>query len=46
MRDFNQIKTLENPQIIIAVASPDGVIEIHDFMEENELERKKHYFHF
>lgn len=46
MADFNWIKTLENPQIIIAVASPDGLVEIHNFLDKNEFKLKTHYFHF
>ncbi|MCR9285937.1 MAG: glycosyltransferase family 2 protein [Bacteroidetes bacterium] len=46
MTDFNCIKTLKNPQLIIAVASPDGLLEIHDFLNTNDLKLKQDYFHF
>ena len=40
------VKELENPQIIIAVAAPDGQVEILDFMQENNLKKGTNYFFF
>lgn len=44
MENFEKIKTLKNPQIIIAVASPDGQEEILAFLKSAEIEETDFYF--
>ncbi len=46
LKPTNFVKDLENPQIIIAVAAPDGQVEILEFMQENKLTKGKNYFFF
>ena len=46
VQDFEEIKKLKNPQIIITVAAPDDQIEIISFMMENDFKKMKDYFLF
>lgn len=46
MREVEILKQLKNPQVIVAVAAPDGQQEIKQFLEENKLLPKEHYFFF
>ncbi len=46
MQNFEIIKDLQSPQIIVGVASPSGVVEIKTFFENHNLQLKKHYFFF
>ena len=46
LKSTEAVKGLENPQIIIAVAAPDGQVEILDFMEKNDLKKGENYFFF
>jgi len=46
MKSTEAVKDLENPQIIIAVAAPEGQMEILDFMKNNNLEKGENYFFF
>ena len=46
IENFEKIKALKNPQIIITVAAPDGKIEIISFLEKNGFEKIKDYFFF
>ncbi|MGK0363750.1 MAG: glycosyltransferase involved in cell wall biosynthesis [Saprospiraceae bacterium] len=46
MKSTEAVKELDNPQIIVAVAAPEGQVEILDFMEKNNLKKGWHYFFF
>jgi len=46
MTSFLAIKNLENPQLIVAVASPDGQREILDFLEKETNLKRKQIFWF
>ena len=46
MRHFSMIKELNSPQIIIAVASPDGQKEIEVELQKLTLEKGKDYWFF
>ena len=46
LRHFDILKKLKNPQIIVAVASPDGQEEILEFLKKYNFEAMKHYFFF
>ncbi len=46
LEDFNIIKTISNPQIIISVAAPDDQLEIEQFLQSNNFEKEKHYYFF
>ena len=43
---FDKVKTLQQPQVIVSVSSPDGQREILDFFQKNKLEKGKGYFFF
>ena len=46
MAHFKDIQSLENPQIIIVVASPDGKIEIQEQLKGWNKEPVKDYWFF
>jgi len=46
LEDFKVIKSIQNPQIIIAVAAPDDQKEIEVFLHSIYLKKGKHYFFF
>lgn len=46
MKSTEAVKELNNPQIIIAVAAPDGQVDILNFMKKNNLKKGEHYFFF
>ena len=46
MHDFVHLLTLNNPQIVIAVASPDGQIEIQQELDKLNLEKGNDYWFF
>jgi len=46
MKHFSTINTLENPQIIIAVASPNGQVEIETELKQWGLEKGENYWFF
>ena len=46
LRKFNILEKLKNPQIIVAVAAPDGQEEIKNYFQENNLKPREHYYFF
>ncbi len=46
MESFNAITNLDNPQIVIPVASPDGQIEIDKYLKELSKKKGKDYWFF
>ena len=46
LENFVITKELENPQIIVVVASPEGQIEILDFFKKQNWRKGKEYFFF
>lgn len=46
VQDFEEIKKLKNPQIIITVAAPDDQVEIIFFLKENNFRKMEDYFFF
>ena len=46
VQHFDKIKDLENPQIIVSVASPEGQIEILDFFHKRQMRKGEDYFFF
>lgn len=46
VQHFDKITQLQNPQIIISVASPEGQKEILDFLREKKWQKGKDYFFF
>ena len=46
MHHFDHLLTLNNPQIVIAVASPDGQIEIQQELDKLNLEKGNDYWFF
>ncbi len=46
LEEFNILKTISNPQIIISVAAPDDQQEIESFLIASNLKIGKHYYFF
>ncbi len=46
LEPFHLIEQLENPQLIISVAAPDGQEEIKDYLSKQNLYANDHYFFF
>ncbi len=46
LEDFNILKTIPDPQIIIVVAAPNDQDEIANFLQILHLEKRKHYYFF
>lgn len=46
LKDYEEITALEHPQLLIAVAMPEGQVEILQFLQKNGFEPKKDYFFF
>ena len=46
MEDYTRIRSLNNPQIIIAVAAPQAQLEIKKVMDKINLQAGKHYWFF
>ena len=46
VQDFEEIKKIEAPQIIVTVAAPDDQAEILSFLKENNFQKMKDYFFF
>jgi hypothetical protein len=46
LEDYEILKTIPNPQLIISVAAPDDQIEIEIYLKNNKLEKGKHYYFF
>ena len=46
VQHFEKINDLENPQIIVSVASPEGQIEILNFFQKKQMQKGRDYFFF
>ena len=46
LREVGILRQLNNPQVIVAVASPNDQLEIRAFFGENDLEEGGHFFFF
>jgi glycosyltransferase involved in cell wall biosynthesis len=46
MRDYKEVETLSNPQIMIVVSSPDGKIEIQQMLEQWHKKPRRDYWFF
>ncbi len=46
LEDFEILKSISNPQIIIAIAAPDDQVEIDKFLKKTHLKKGKHYYFF
>ncbi|MFT6322075.1 MAG: putative dinucleotide-utilizing enzyme [Granulosicoccus sp.] len=46
VQHFEKVNELENPQVIVSVASPEGQVEILTFFQKKKMKKGEDYYFF